>query len=70
MTEQKFWDLNSLIENIPLKKSTVYSMVSRKQIPYKKIGKKLIFNQSEILIWLNNGNKNTTDEETFPTLNI
>ncbi|WP_336731284.1 helix-turn-helix domain-containing protein [Chryseobacterium sp. VD8] len=70
MTEQKFWDLNSLIENIPLKKSTVYSMVSRKQIPYKKIGKKLIFDQKEILIWLNNINKNTTDEETFPTLNI
>jgi predicted DNA-binding transcriptional regulator AlpA len=70
MTEQKFWDLNSLIENIPLKKSTVYSMVSRKQIPYKKIGKKLIFDQREILIWLNNGNKNITDEESFPTLNI
>lgn len=70
MTEQKFWDLNSLIENIPLKKSTVYSMVSRKQIPYKKIGKKLIFSQKEILIWVNNCNKNTTDEETFPTLNI
>jgi predicted DNA-binding transcriptional regulator AlpA len=70
MTEKKHWDINSLIENIPLKKSTVYSMVSRKQIPFKKIGKKLIFNQVEILRWIDGGGKNTSSDDDIPTLNI
>ncbi|AZA58601.1 helix-turn-helix transcriptional regulator [Chryseobacterium shandongense] len=70
MTEDKFWDINSLMENIPLKKSTIYSMVSRKKIPYKKIGKKLIFNKKDINNWINNGGKTETIEEDFPILNI
>ncbi len=70
MIDDKFWDINSLMENIPLKKSTIYSMVSRKTIPYKKIGKKLIFSKKDINRWVNNGGKNETAEEDFPILNI
>lgn len=70
MIEDSFWDINSLMKHIPLKKSTIYSMVSRKKIPYKKIGKKLIFNKKDINNWINNGGKTETIEEDFPILNI
>lgn len=63
-------DINSLLNYIPLKKSTIYSKVSRKEIPYNKIGKKLIFNKKEINNWINNNGKHITTEENFPTLNI
>lgn len=67
MTTSKFMDINSLTEYIPLTKSTIYSMVCRKQIPFKKIGKKLIFNKLDIDNWINNGGKNTK-EENIPSL--
>ncbi|WP_432432086.1 helix-turn-helix transcriptional regulator [Chryseobacterium scophthalmum] len=63
-------DINDLMNYVPLKKSTIYSKVSRKQIPYRKIGKKLIFNKIEINNWINNSGKHLNTEEDFPTLNI
>jgi predicted DNA-binding transcriptional regulator AlpA len=70
MKENIYMDLNSLLNYIPLKKSTIYSKVSRKQIPYRKIGKKLIFNKIEINNWINNSGKHIAPAEDFPTLNI
>lgn len=70
MAEDTYMDINTLLNYVPLKKTTIYSMVSRKQIPFKKIGKKLIFSKNEINTWINSGGKYEILEENFPTLNI
>ncbi len=69
MTINKYMDIDSLIGYIPLTKSTVYSMVSRKQIPFKKIGKKLIFNKKDIDYWIDNNGRNIKNEN-IPTLSV
>lgn len=63
MEEIKYMDLNSLVTYIHLTKSTIYSMVCRRQIPYKKIRKKLIFEKNEIDHWINNGGIIVNKEE-------
>ncbi len=34
-----------------LKKGTVYNMVSRKLIPYHKVGSRVLFTQAELKVW-------------------
>ncbi|WP_350029950.1 helix-turn-helix domain-containing protein [Chryseobacterium sp.] len=63
-------DINSLTNYIPLTKSTIYSMVSRNQIPYRKIGKKLIFNKEDINNWIDKGGRKNTIEENLPTFKL
>lgn len=70
MAKNNYMDINSLTDFIPLTKSTIYSMVSRKQIPYKKIRKKLIFNKEDIINWINNEGKLESSDDDIPTLNI
>lgn len=55
--DKKFMDLKSLVQYIPLTKSTIYTMVSKGKIPRHKIGKKLIFDKQEIDDWVMNGGK-------------
>lgn len=69
MEVKKYMDLKSLIEYIPLTESTVYSKVCRKEIPFKKIGKKLIFDRNDIDNWVSNGGK-IMNEEDIPLFNI
>jgi excisionase family DNA binding protein len=69
MKEDKLMNLNQLTDYIPFTKSTIYSMVSRKQIPFKKIRRRLIFSKNEIDHWINNGGKNDT-EFNIPTILI
>ncbi|MDN4014246.1 MULTISPECIES: helix-turn-helix transcriptional regulator [Chryseobacterium] len=57
MQENRYMDLNSLIKYIPFTKATIYSKVNRNQIPFKKIGKKLIFSKEEIDRWIDEGGK-------------
>ena len=63
MKEKKYMDLDMLINYIPLTKSTVYSKVSRKEIPFKKIGKKLVFDKDDIDLWVDNGGEMLIEEE-------
>lgn len=42
-----------------LKKNTIYSMVSKKEIPYYKNGKKLYFKKDELVEWILKERKNT-----------
>ncbi|UZT97053.1 helix-turn-helix domain-containing protein [Chryseobacterium fluminis] len=67
MEENRYMDLNSLIKYIPFTKATIYSKVNRKQIPFKKIGKKLIFSKQEIDRWIDEGG-NMTSEIRIPVL--
>lgn len=49
-------NLTELIAFMPHHPSrhTIYQLTSKKQIPFYKIGKTLLFSQSEILNWLQN----------------
>ena len=63
--EQDIWfDLNELIAYDPGKRSkmTFYGYIRRKEIPFHKTGKKVIFLKSEIDAWLKQGRQKTHDE--------
>lgn len=46
-----------------LAKPTIYSLTSKRKIPYFKKGKKLYFKKSEILVWIEQGKQKTVSEE-------
>ncbi|XWW44467.1 helix-turn-helix domain-containing protein [Fibrella sp. USSR17] len=46
-----------------LSKARIYTLVSERNIPHKKRGNRLTFNRTELIAWLNEGNRPTADEE-------
>lgn len=46
-------------------KSTIYTLVRKRNIPCYKNGKKLYFFEDELLDWISNGKRKTMDELTF-----
>jgi excisionase family DNA binding protein len=65
-SSDRWLDLNELIAFDPEKrsKSTIYAYVLRREIPFHKNGKKLLFLKSEIENWLLGGRKKTSSEIT------
>ena len=49
-------------EFIRLAKPTVYALVSNRQIPFSKKGKRLYFRRSELERWVTSGRRATTAE--------
>jgi hypothetical protein len=47
-----------------LAKSTIYSLTSRRLIPHAKKGKRLYFNEKELLTWIDQGRRRTRSEIT------
>jgi excisionase family DNA binding protein len=41
---------------------TIYGMVSRREIPFSKLGKRLYFSESELTEWIHTGRKSTRAE--------
>lgn len=41
---------------------TIYGMVSRREIPFSKLGKRLYFSESELSDWIQSGRKSTRSE--------
>lgn len=41
---------------------TIYGMVSRREIPFSKLGKRLYFSESELSEWIQTGRKSTRAE--------
>lgn len=41
---------------------TIYGMVSRREIPFSKLGKRLYFSESELSEWIQTGRKSTRSE--------
>ena len=44
-------DINQAARFIGLKKGTLYNMISKKAIPYYKVGRRVLFRQSELEAW-------------------
>jgi excisionase family DNA binding protein len=47
---------------LKMAKQTVYSMISRRLLPYFKRGKRVFFRKAELLNWLEKGRKYTREE--------
>lgn len=62
--EDKWMDLQALIEYLPINKSknTIYGKVQRREIPFYKKGQELYFLKSEIDLWLKDGRLHTKSE--------
>ena len=58
----EYLTIQELSEMINLAVPSIYGMVHRKQIPYVKRGKKLIFEKSQIEEWIKNGRRKTKQE--------
>ena len=48
----ELWDIGRLSRYLGIKKSTLYAMIERKEIPYYRIGKLARFRPAEIDEWL------------------
>ena len=59
--EDQYLTIDELCELIGYKKSSIYGLVQKKKIPFHKKGK-LFFLKSEIMEWLKNGKKTTSEE--------
>jgi excisionase family DNA binding protein len=46
------WTIDEVCSFTAYKKGTIYNLVSRGSIPYRKRGKRLFFVPSEILSWI------------------
>jgi predicted DNA-binding transcriptional regulator AlpA len=57
-----FLDVNQAAAFIGIAKATLYGKCSEKLIPHFKKGKKLYFDQNELIEWLKSGKRKTIDD--------
>jgi excisionase family DNA binding protein len=55
-------DIDEAASIVKLKRSTLYALTSRRQIPHYKRGGKLYFRRSELIDWLTQGRRPVVDE--------
>lgn len=60
--EDEIGGIELAIEVSGLAKPTIYGLVSRREIPHSKRGKKLYFSRRELKEWLTTGKRKTQDE--------
>lgn len=51
---------------------TIYSLVSKRMIPFSKLGKRLYFSEEDLSNWIKSGRKQTIaeDNKTYPSINL
>jgi len=54
MEEKRFLDVSMVATHINVSKSLIYQMVSKKKIPFIKVGNRTIFDRAQIDQWLRN----------------
>jgi len=50
--QTEFLDITEASEFLKLKKSTLYQLVFKREIPFYKRTKKLLFNKAELIVWV------------------
>lgn len=60
--EVEFMDLEEASMFLKLKKSTIYQLVFKKEIPYYKSTKKLLFKKNELVDWVEKSKIYSTEE--------
>ena len=60
---KEFLNVDELSEYLNIKKSTLYSMVENKEIPFFRSGRLIRFKKEEIDMWIENHREKTIDPE-------
>lgn len=60
--QTEFLDITEASEFLKLKKSTLYQLVFKREIPFYKRTKKLLFNKAELIVWVEKNRVLTIDE--------
>ncbi len=55
MLKKPFWTIHEAAYFTGFKVRTIYNKVSRKEMPYRKRGKRLFFIPNEIINWIDEG---------------
>lgn len=67
--ENEIISIEEACDLLNLAKPTIYTRTSKGTIPHFKRGKKLYFRRSELLAWIDEGRRNTIDQEKAHTNN-
>lgn len=65
ITHKEFMNVDEAAAYVTLARQTMYDYVHRKQIPYLKIGKKLVFRSYELSQWLSYGGTRKAAEKVI-----
>ncbi|MBS4035868.1 MAG: helix-turn-helix domain-containing protein [Ignavibacterium sp.] len=60
--ETEFMDINEASSFLKLKKTTIYQMVFKREIPFYKSTKKLLFKKSDLIEWVEKDRIYTIEE--------
>jgi len=60
--QNEFLNISEASDFLKMAKQTLYGLTSNRQIPFIKKGKKVYFNKSEVIAWLNEGKMKTEVE--------
>lgn len=61
-SDDQLLTVDQTAELLNLATQTIYGLVSRREIPHRKRGKRLYFTKSEIIDWLSQGRRSTKEE--------
>jgi excisionase family DNA binding protein len=70
MIESRFLDIQGVCKYIHLSRSSVYKMVSRNEIPFHKVGSRVLFDIHEIDRFVLNGGRKDEDIPRLPMLKV
>jgi excisionase family DNA binding protein len=60
--DDEWLDVNGAAKHLKISKNTLYSLTSKRKIPFYKRGKPIFFLKSELDAWLKAGRIDTTEE--------
>ena len=60
--QNEFLDISEASNFLKMAKQTLYGLTSNRKIPFIKKGKKVYFNEAEVITWLNEGQMKTKSE--------
>ena len=60
---KEFLNINELSDYLNMRKSTLYSMVENKEIPFFRFGRLIRFKKEEIDMWIENHREKTIDPD-------
>ena len=59
---EELFNVQKTADFLSLSVATIYSLVSKRKIPYSKKGKRLYFARPELVAWIKEGRRKTTTE--------
>ena len=57
-------------QGIPTTRATLYNLVYKEAIPYKKFGRRTVFSKRELLAWIESRTEHREDRRTAATLRL